>query len=1372
MKESKKVLGIDLGTNSIGWAIMSYPDNEKKDESVRLDDAGVVLFDEGVIIEKGNEKSKAAERTKYRSARRLHFRRKLRKYETLKVLAKNGMVPLSLDEVEDWRQSNFSKYPQNKKFFDWLRTDDKINKNPYYLRARAVNEKLGPLELGRVFYHLAQRRGFLSNRLEQKEDDRETGVVKNEIAEITRKIQESGAKSLGEFFWMLYQRDRNNPDNKIRKHYLGRKEHYLQEFELICQKQELPGELCDALRKAIFYQRPLKSQKSLVGKCVFEPHKHRVPVSHPLFEQFRMWSFINTIKIKTPQDEELRFLTPEEKEKIVPLFESAPRQKTFLFERIAKKLIPGEYKKAKFAYYKSKEAQTAHFVFNYDKKHSVHTSPVIALLKKYIGDDWEQKIFKYTVKKKNGETVEKSADYNDIWHVLFTFEDADKIKEFVLEKLKLDEETADAFAKFNLPQGYASLSLKAIRRILPFLKAGYLYDKAVILAKIPEIVGLDIWEAEENQKKILEKIDDIFNRNTFENKLIRSVNRTLHERHQKRIFKPIAVESLLKDNLYDIFGKKVMLEHSAGRDIFEEAKTLLEERLKYSELEDQIIKQQTIEEKVKEFLKQEYQVPDKELKKLYHPSMMNIYPDAPVSEDGKRYLQSPIVSSIKNPVMMRSMHMLRKLINKLISDGRIDEDTVIHIELARDLNTANMRAAIKQYQRQREKENETYRKEILELFKENNINREPSKDDIRRYRLWKEQNEISIYTGKTIPAHKLFDGTQYDFEHTIPRSVSFDNSLANLTLTESWYNREVKKDKIPTELDDYDEIKKRLEPWEQKLRELEKSIQKVNSAKKQAVTKEARDRLIQKAHVLKMERDYWAKKLRNFTIEEVTDSFKVSQLNDTRIITKYARAYLKSVFKIVHVVNGRMVAEFRKMWGLQKSDEKKSRAYHTHHAIDAVVIASMTRPLYNLLAEAWKYEEEDKKEEAKKKIEKSKPWREFTEDVLRFVDKIPVYHDFRDLLPKHSKKKLRKRGIIRYRYVVSPAGWIKTLIEKGIYREGEDYFIVEKDGKKFYKLPVFAEGDTARGVLHRETFYGAIARKDKNGKIVRNSNGDVEVDYVVRKPIDGLKKEDIEKIVDPVVRKIVRKDFETKKNLEEKIKKLKKELRNTTEEKEISLKSELAALEKEKETLFRLPTKKGGFVPIKKVRIKTRVTNPLPDFKQHRDLSAKPWKRNYYVVNEQNYALAFYEGVDANGNLKREYEIIPNIEAAKYFRRSQSEYRKQHSLFPETKKGLPLKYILKKGMSVLFYKDSPAELKELPKEELVKRLYVITQLGNQTYFIPHNLAGKMTDIKKDRIYAPNLEENKLMVLTKSNWNFIVDGFDFKIQIDGKIKFLK
>ena len=84
-----------------------------------------------------------------------------------------------------------------------------------------------------------------------------------------------------------------------------------------------------------------------------------------------------------------------------------------------------------------------------------------------------------------------------------------------------------------------------------------------------------------------------------------------------------------------------------------------------------------------------------------------------------------------------------------------------------------------------------------------------------------------------------------------------------------------------------------------------------------------------------MELDYWSSKLERFTITEVTSDFVSKQMADTRVISKYVFHYLKSFFGRVDVQYGSTTATFRKIYGLPEKD----RSNHTHHAIDAAMLA-------------------------------------------------------------------------------------------------------------------------------------------------------------------------------------------------------------------------------------------------------------------------------------------------------------------------------------------------------------------------------------------------------------------------------------------------
>lgn len=255
-------MGIDTGTNSLGWAIV-----EKEEGCTRLVAKGTNIFSEGVKIEKGIESSKAAERTEHRSVRKHYWRRKVRKIRLLTILSENHLCPpLTKSSLREWRLKKV--YPDNELFMEWQRTEDKANVNPYKFRFICLTQKLDLTDLtqryilGRALYHLNQRRGFLSNRKDTTKESE--GAVKEGISSLSEAMKAAGCEYLGEYFYQLYQQG-----EKIRNHYTARKEHYLKEFHAICAKQELDSDLVTKLEKAIFDQRPLKSQKGQVGTCTF-----------------------------------------------------------------------------------------------------------------------------------------------------------------------------------------------------------------------------------------------------------------------------------------------------------------------------------------------------------------------------------------------------------------------------------------------------------------------------------------------------------------------------------------------------------------------------------------------------------------------------------------------------------------------------------------------------------------------------------------------------------------------------------------------------------------------------------------------------------------------------------------------------------------------------------------------------------------------------------------------------------------------------------------------------------------------------------------------------------------------------------------------
>lgn len=506
-----KILGLDLGTNSIGWAI-----TEQQNNSYTLLDCGVNIFQEGVAREKGEEKPMVQTRTNARALRRHYYRRRLRKIELLKVLIANNLCPyLSEDSLDNWRYKK--QYPLDDNFILWLRSSE--NANPYSDRFLALTHTLNlsikeeRYTLGRALYHLSQRRGFLSNRKDA--DNSEDGKVKGAIKQLDEDMSAAGCTYLGEFYYKLFL-----AGDKIRTGdgygYAGRIAHYEKEFNAICDKQNLSEDLQKALHRAIFFQRPLKSQKGLVGNCTFEKDKARCPISHPRFEEFRMLSFINNIKIKTPADSRLRMLNSEEIRLIEPLFYRKSKE-YFDFEDIAKKLAGG--KKGSYAYIADKTY--AAYRFNFKMSATVSGSPMTTALRDIFGEDWLSTMS--SVYLKGGRKTELQI-LNDVWHILFSFNDDDKLRVWAKSNLQLNEEQADKFVKIPIKQGYAALSLNAINKILPYLQLGYRYDEAVFVANLQKSVPQEIWQNGDTRKKIIDDICTLLNEYA-ENPLYRHITK-------------------------------------------------------------------------------------------------------------------------------------------------------------------------------------------------------------------------------------------------------------------------------------------------------------------------------------------------------------------------------------------------------------------------------------------------------------------------------------------------------------------------------------------------------------------------------------------------------------------------------------------------------------------------------------------------------------------------------------------------------------------------------------------------------------------------------------------------------------------------------
>lgn len=1501
-----KTIGLDLGTNSIGWAIRNINLEENQfidfdDEGKEILNSGVIVFKKGVGGTENEEYSLAAERRSHRGKRRLYNAKRYRKWETLKILIKNKMCPLSEKELKLWSAGNWVEiegekknigrvYPTSRDFMAWLAMDfDAIGKdftklspnyqNIYELRVDLLDKfnEADPYRLykiGRAFYHLSQRRGFKTSRKKGK-----SGYGDNEY--LKEKIEQNPD-------WKVAQvllNGLNNEGRRIRNSGVIKRTYFEDEFWAICKKQNLSDVISKIIHSAIYNTRNHRSQKGLVGKCTLEKGKPRIPISHPLFEEFRALQFINNIKWReTGSKSRFETISIDLKRKILEevFFRKVTKgdrkgkidaRGFFNFKEIVDKFSEGYKYEFNYAQYKNEK-------YELKRNPNVSACPVIAGLMNTFEGEWVNIFFDDTHDSKifgvnldglklsytpiyNGEIQTKKQrnySYRDIWHLLFDFlqtkENEEGLIHFCKNALKWDENKIEIFCNIPISQGYGSLCYSAINKITTFLREGFIYSEAVSFANLKSVLGEDYdLNKHKAQKLIVEVIRDVKNEKelmNITNSLIQDFFKENPYTRAKGLDGTVEQTSALENTVWDKLSKHF------GSDVWDN-KTLDEQNYYFESVRNLYLKfidgRQEENEKaasrhgknpiidyyrlprldstIKNRLKRSFNVDDKRLNGLYHPSDIEIYPK---SKTGKLEDPNPPSKGWKNPMAMRTMYELRKLINYLLEQGRIDENTKVVVEMARELNSSNYRKAYSTWVQDKEKENLEYAKAIAELLDDNtnlgdrdkkkfqagveqiteyrlNQNKSKSfydkynkfidtylrndedkvedydylmylilrrdnfhqflnskipnstkfinqiinkssgfpkkKNELQnllgKYMLWKEQQYQCLYTGDMIPFTELFS-SNYEIEHTIPAKISSDNSLSNWSICDKKYNG-FKSNRFPTECPNYyysakvqtnsglrecSPIKNRVDRLiEPKVEGLKARIENLKRIGKKIPDweKDKKNANIRLRHYLSFELDYWEKKYRNFTVkkEDWKDGWKNSQLIDTQIISKYARAYLKTVFNRVDVQKGINTNKFKIIYGI-KMEGKKDRDKHTHHAEDAMTLTLIPGSAKREAILDGYHKNEDKKTkglttETYHTIPNN--YEDFNYSHIESVlDKISINHVKKDQTLTKTRKRLRKRGKIQ-----------KNAIGNEIWQQG----------------------DSIRGRLHEESFLGIIKvnqrNKDgyalkQNGEYIINKIGEEDEMWVVkRKPIETI---DFEK--DETVDKVLEKYLKSQ---------LDKGISNT-ELKDFNGKIV-------RRLRCRVKAGRGGYLSIEKAIPIKSIQRPFESKYEH--------KKNILAKNNENYLFLLYEGFKDNGNIIRDFKILNLMDITNMGLKSIIELR-QMLEFQKIKKRnstLNLKSILTVGDRIIPYSEHRDELEHA---DLCSRLFWIRKFNNVNgtgyVYCQNHIESRPNDkLKKVRIVDGDTTFNSQryqarLKLSFTNFNCLIEGLDFQIKADGEI----
>lgn len=310
--------------------------------------------------------------------------------------------------------------------------------------------------------------------------------------------------------------------------------------------------------------------------------------------------------------------------------------------------------------------------------------------------------------------------------------------------------------------------------------------------------------------------------------------------------------------------------------------------------------------------------------------------------------------NLANPVVARALAEYRKVLNALLKKhGKVHK---IHLEFTRQAGVSSKeRGEIIAEQNKRLKANEEARKRCEEY------GLIPSGKNILKLKLWQEQGERCVYSGKKICREHLIDSNVLQIDHIYPFSRSYDDSQNNKVLVFADANQN-KREKTP-----YEAFGGDTQKWNDILRRIEK----LPKAKKNRITNKN-----------------FANKEAGFIARNIVDTSYIARLS-----ASYTDAFIefcpltenedttlgrgeKGSKKHISVVNGSLTATMRHYWGLNtlldsEDSEKKDRSNHLHHALDATIIAYVNDSVIKAFSDFKKTQEQNKARLIAKEIERA-----------------------------------------------------------------------------------------------------------------------------------------------------------------------------------------------------------------------------------------------------------------------------------------------------------------------------------------------------------------------------------------------------------------
>ena len=447
-------LGLDIGISSIGWAVLQ---NMPSGESFKIEDLGVRIFEKAEQPKTGA--SLALPRREARSARRRLRRRRHRKERIKELLQQAGCIDHGA--------------------LDALLTASGFEKDVYTLRAEGLDRQLTREEWARVLLHLAQRRGYRSNSTVEAAKDQKTGVLKTALSANQNLMEAKGYRTAGEMFCLDEKFQMIGPDGQVWRKTRNTAGDYsftvtrdLVEAEVhtLFMSQRRHGSSYASENLENRYCEILLSQRDFDagpggnspfqrggprGNCTFERTEPRAFKACYTFEYFKLLQDMNHIRIQSAGHPS-RGLTADERERLTTL---AMKSANLHYGQLRKELALSKEERFNTVRYQSDDAETAEKKTKFQEMQSYHE---IRKALDHVG---------------KGYIATLSHDQLDKIAEVLSLYKSDKRRKEQLSGLELEDSVIEALLPLSFSK-VGSLSLDAMKKMIPYLEKGVNYDEA------------------------------------------------------------------------------------------------------------------------------------------------------------------------------------------------------------------------------------------------------------------------------------------------------------------------------------------------------------------------------------------------------------------------------------------------------------------------------------------------------------------------------------------------------------------------------------------------------------------------------------------------------------------------------------------------------------------------------------------------------------------------------------------------------------------------------------------------------------------------------------------------------------------------------